>query len=52
MNFFTPNSEPLFLENAGIGYNFGLIAPQIKYFDVFYTLPPVVGLQILGSDEE
>lgn len=41
----------LFLGTAGIGLNFGQIAPQIKFFDVYYTLPPVVGFHVIGDPE-
>lgn len=41
---------PLFLGQGGVGQNFGQIAPQIRFFDVYYIHPPVVGLQIIGSE--
>ncbi len=46
------DSQLLFVGTAGIGLNFGQIAPQVRMFDVFYTLPPVVGLQIIGEVED
>lgn len=51
MKVITQGSQLVFLGEAGIGHNFGQIAPQIKSFDVYYDQPPVVGLQIVGSDE-
>ena len=42
---------PLFLSGAGMGHNFGQIAPQLQGFDVFYTTHPVVGLHIVGDPE-
>lgn len=49
MKFLPFGSHVLFLGDTGIGSNFGQIAPQIKYFDIYYTLPPVVGFQVLGG---
>lgn len=49
MKIFSPFSIPLFLGTAGVGSSFGQIAPQVRFFDVYYTLPPVVGLQIIGD---
>lgn len=39
----------MFLGLAGIGQNFGQIAPQIKFFDVYYDMPIVVGFVVTGS---
>lgn len=47
----SPCSQIVFLNGAGIGKDFGSIAPQIKVFDVYYDQPPVVGLQIVGEDD-
>lgn len=44
--------NPVFLGDAGVGQNFGQIAPQIKSFDVFYCQPPVIGFQVIGSDTD
>jgi hypothetical protein len=41
--------SPFFLGQSGIGQNFGQIAPQIKFFDVYYDMPIIVGLQIIGE---
>lgn len=41
--------NPFFINGAGVGQNFGQIAAQILSFDVFYTEPVIVGLQIVGS---
>lgn len=43
---------PMFVDGAGIGDNFGATGAQIRYFDVFYVNPPVVGFQVTGSPEE
>lgn len=34
--------------------NFGIVqaAPQIRCFDVFFTEPVVVGLQVIGEDSD
>lgn len=40
---------PFFLGQSGIGQNFGQIAPQIRFFDVYYDTPIIVGLQIIGA---
>jgi hypothetical protein len=45
-------SNPIFLGGLGSGGNQGLIAPQIKFFDVFYCFPPVVGFHVVGSKED
>jgi len=52
MKFIPHGSHILFLGESGIGTNFGQIAPQIRFFDVFYSLPPVVGFHVIayGSD--
>lgn len=41
--------QMLFLGTAGIGLDFGQIAPQLRSFDVFYDSTPVVGLQVVGN---
>ena len=46
----TPHSIPVFFKNAGIGLNKGVVSPQIRGFDVFYTSPIIVGFHVLGSE--
>lgn len=42
--------NPIFLGQAGLGKNFGQIAPQLKTFDVFYCQPPVVGFHVVPDE--
>jgi hypothetical protein len=35
-----------FMDGAGIGHDFGQIGPQVRYFDVYYINPPVVGFSV------
>lgn len=50
MKFLAGQAIPLFLGQTGIGENFGQIGAQIRYFDVFYVQPPVVGFHIVGEE--
>lgn len=49
---FLGSSIPVFVGQAGVGQNFGQIAPQVQFFDVFYTNPPVVGFHVVGSVDD
>lgn len=40
--------NPMFLSAV----SFGGQAPQVRFFDVFYTLPPVVGFHVIGDVDE
>lgn len=40
---------PLFVGDGSLGSSG---APQIRFFDVYYVNPPVVGLQVVGSEED
>lgn len=42
------DAEVLFRGEATIGV-FPTIAPQIKDFDVYYRIPPVVGFHVIGA---
>lgn len=46
MKILPSNVVPVFMPGAGIGNDFGLIGPQIRYFDVYYINPPVVGFSV------
>lgn len=52
MKFIPANTSILFLGDTGVGENFGQIGPQIRYFEVMYLNPPVVGFEVVGSDDE
>ena len=49
MKIYTGQVIPMFLGSSGAG---GAIAPQIRFFDVYYTVPPVVGFTVIGSEME
>lgn len=51
MKFLAVDAIPMFSNGVGIHLDFSETAPQVLYFDVYYTTPPVVGVQIVGSDE-
>lgn len=44
---FSSGSIPLFITTAGVG---GQASAQIRFFDVYYTTPPVVGFHVIGED--
>ena len=46
MKILPSNVVPVFMDGAGIGHDFGQIAPQVRYFDVYYINPPVVGFSV------
>lgn len=52
MKFLPQNTNIVFVGDAGMGENFGQIAPQLRTFDVYYTQPPVVGFHVIGEDED
>jgi len=43
---FSSGSIPLFITTSGVG---GQGPAQIRFFDVYYTNPPVVGFHVLGG---
>ncbi len=45
MNIFTVNAIPMFISEGGVG---SPCAAQIKFFDVYYVNPPVVGFHVVG----
>jgi len=49
MNIFTVNSIPMFITEGGVG---GAGPAQIKFFDVYYVNPPVVGFHVIGNEED
>lgn len=49
---FMSGPNPLFLGDSGIGQNFGQMAPQILFFDVYYTCAPVVGFHVVEEPED
>jgi hypothetical protein len=49
MRFIPHNTAIIFLGTSGVGSNYGQIAPQLRFFDVYYTTPPVVGFHAVGS---
>ena len=50
MQVFPGGVQPVFLSGGGPGG--GQIAAQISFFDVKYTLPPVVGFSVSAEPEE
>jgi len=52
MKILSGNVVAVFVGDAGIGSGFGQIGPQVRYFDIYYVNPPVVGFQVSGSAEE
>jgi hypothetical protein len=50
MHFYPTNINPLFTSGYGVGG--GSSAPQIRFFDVYYTEAPIVGLQVIGYEED
>lgn len=49
MKIFTVNAIPMFV-GAGTP---GTAGPaQIKFFDVYYVNPPVVGFHVVGAEED
>ena len=49
MRFYPINAIPFFTSGSGVG---GTSAPQIRFFDVYYTEAPIVGFQIIGFEED
>lgn len=50
MQTFAVGVIPLFINTSG-----GVISPgpaQIKFFDVYYVNPPVVGFHVMGDEED
>ena len=53
MKIIPSGTQITFMDGAGIGHDMGQIAPQVRYFDVYYINPPVVGFTVaLGPEEE
>jgi hypothetical protein len=48
VQFYPANVIPLFTSGTGVGG--GSSAPQIRFFDVYYTEAPIVGLQVIGFE--
>jgi hypothetical protein len=46
MKILPSGTVPTFMDGAGIGHDFGQIAAQIRYFDVYYISSPVVGFTV------
>ena len=49
MKIYSINSIPLFI---GTGNLSGKTAPQIRFFDVYYIDPLVVGFHVTGGSDE
>jgi hypothetical protein len=45
-------NNPIFVGGLGTGGEVGVIAPQIKFFDVYYVCAPVVGFHVSANKEE
>jgi hypothetical protein len=52
MNFLTPGTGLVFVGNAGVGQNMGQTPPQVKSFDVYYAVAPIVGFHIVAAESE
>lgn len=49
MQTFTIGSIPLFITEGVVG----TAGPaRLKFFDVYYVVPPVVGFHVVGSEED
>ena len=51
VTIFSPNSIPLFLNDLDcVGPVLPVVPSQLKFFDVYYTYEPVVGVHVIGAN--